>query len=133
MPFLPIQEGISVCDRSNGHLILDFNHSARCNVHDSNPLAYRQRERQYFSTRKDQHRGHTSVFQAICLTKSMGHIYSLENLQVLISQYIIVLKFNDLLYRVTQKKRELLKNPTKIEEIQEKKLLTEIEPLQLAF
>ena len=36
-------------------------------------------------------------------------------------------------YRVTQKKRELLKNPTKIEEIQEKKLLTEIEPLQLAF
>ena len=36
-------------------------------------------------------------------------------------------------YRVTQKERELLKNPTKIEEIQEKKLLTEIEPLQLAF
>ena len=31
------------------------------------------------------------------------------------------------------KKRELLKTPTKIEEIQEKKLLTEIEPLQLAF
>ena len=31
------------------------------------------------------------------------------------------------------KKRELLKNPTKMEEIQEKKLLTEIEPLQLAF
>ena len=31
------------------------------------------------------------------------------------------------------KKRELLKNPTKIEEIQEKKLLTEIEPLQLAI
>ena len=31
------------------------------------------------------------------------------------------------------KKRELLKNPTKIEEIQEKILLTEIEPLQLAF
>ena len=30
------------------------------------------------------------------------------------------------------KKRELLKNPTKLEEIQEKKL-TEIEPLQLAF
>ena len=27
------------------------------------------------------------------------------------------------------KNRELLKNPTKIEEIQEKKLLTEIEPL----
>jgi len=26
------------------------------------------------------------------------------------------------LYRVTQKKRELLKNPTKIEEIQEKKI-----------
>jgi len=31
------------------------------------------------------------------------------------------------------KKRELLKNPPKIEEIQKKKLLTEIEPLQLAF
>ena len=32
------------------------------------------------------------------------------------------------------KKRELLKNPTKIEEIQEeKKLLTEMEPLQLTF
>ena len=31
------------------------------------------------------------------------------------------------------KKRELLKNPTKIEEIQKKNLLTEIEPLQLAF
>jgi len=31
------------------------------------------------------------------------------------------------------KKLELLKNPTKIEEIQEKKLLTEIEPLQFAF
>ena len=31
------------------------------------------------------------------------------------------------------KKRKLLKNPTKIEEIQEKKLLTEIKPLQLAF
>ena len=31
------------------------------------------------------------------------------------------------------KERELLKNPTKIEEIQEKKILTENEPLQLAF
>ena len=31
------------------------------------------------------------------------------------------------------KKRELLKNPTKIKEIQEKNLLTEIEPLQFAF
>ena len=31
------------------------------------------------------------------------------------------------------KKRELLENPTKIEEIQEKNLLTEIEPLQHAF
>jgi hypothetical protein len=30
-------------------------------------------------------------------------------------------------------KQELLKNPKKIEEIQKKKLLTEIEPLQLAF
>ena len=37
------------------------------------------------------------------------------------------------LYTEWHKKRELLKNPTKIEEIQEKKLLTEIEPLQLAF
>ena len=31
------------------------------------------------------------------------------------------------------KKRELLKTPTKIEEIEEKNLLTENEPLQLAF
>jgi len=31
------------------------------------------------------------------------------------------------------KKRKIFKNPTKIEEIQEKKLLTEIEQLQLAF
>ena len=31
------------------------------------------------------------------------------------------------------KKRELLKNPPKIEEIQEKSLLTVIEPLRLAF
>ena len=33
----------------------------------------------------------------------------------------------------TKKKRELLKNPTKIEEIQGNNVLTEIEPLQLAF
>ena len=32
-----------------------------------------------------------------------------------------------------RKKWELLKNPTKIEEVQKKKVLTEIEPLQLAF
>jgi len=43
-----------------------------------------------------------------------------------------------LIYRKTvvlgdTKKRELLKNPPKIEEIQEKKILIEIEPLQLAF
>jgi len=31
------------------------------------------------------------------------------------------------------KKRELLKNTTLIEEIQKKKIITEIEPLQLAF
>ena len=31
------------------------------------------------------------------------------------------------------KKREILKTPTKIEEIQEKNLLKEIEPLQIAF
>jgi hypothetical protein len=37
------------------------------------------------------------------------------------------------MYRVTQKKRELLKNPTKIEGMQQKFLLTKIEPLQLAF
>jgi hypothetical protein len=34
---------------------------------------------------------------------------------------------------VTQKNGNLLKNPTKIEEIQEKNSLTDIEPLQLAF
>jgi len=32
-----------------------------------------------------------------------------------------------------QKTRQLLKTPTKIEEIQEKKLLIENKPLQLAF
>jgi hypothetical protein len=37
------------------------------------------------------------------------------------------------LYRVTQKKTGTFENPTKVEEIQEKNLLTEIEPLQLAF
>ena len=37
------------------------------------------------------------------------------------------------MYRATQKMGTLEKKPTKIEEIQEKKLLTEIEPLQLAF
>ena len=47
-------------------------------------------------------------------------------------QWYMSYNFADI-YRATQKKRELLKNPTKIEEIQEKKLLTEIEPLQLAF
>jgi hypothetical protein len=31
------------------------------------------------------------------------------------------------------KKRELLKNPTKTEEMQQSILLTKIEPLQLAF
>jgi len=40
---------------------------------------------------------------------------------------------NQALYKVTQKNGNFLINPTKIEEIQEKKLLTEIEPLQLAF
>ena len=37
------------------------------------------------------------------------------------------------LIQVDTKKRELLKNPTKIEEIKKKKILTEIEPLQLVF
>ena len=43
--------------------------------------------------------------------------------------------FSSLLMKIEgdTKKRELLKNPTKIEEIQEKKLLTDIEPLRLAF
>jgi len=39
-------------------------------------------------------------------------------------------KFSSLVQGDTKKG---LKNPTKIEEIQEKKLLTETEPLQLAF
>jgi len=34
---------------------------------------------------------------------------------------------------VTQKERELMKNPTKIEEMQNKILLTKTEPLQFAF
>jgi len=37
------------------------------------------------------------------------------------------------LYRQTHKTPEYLKNPIKIEEIQQKNLLTEFEPLQLAF
>ena len=44
----------------------------------------------------------------------------------------IIIGYNNKIQRDT-KKRELLKNPTKIEEIQEKKILIEIEPLQLAF
>ena len=46
-------------------------------------------------------------------------------------QYILLEGY--VLVQGDTKKRELVKNPTKIEEIQEKKLLTEIEPLQLAF
>ena len=42
-------------------------------------------------------------------------------------------KYHMLHIQSDTKKRALLKNPTKIEEIQEKNLLTEIEPLQLAF
>jgi len=42
-------------------------------------------------------------------------------------------KFVDALVQGDTKKWELLKNPTKIEEIQGKNLLTEIETLQLAF
>ena len=44
-----------------------------------------------------------------------------------------LLYLTNVIHRVTQKKRELLKTPTKIEEIQEKNLLTETEPLKLAF
>ena len=47
-------------------------------------------------------------------------------------QKVFILAFNVVVQGDT-KKRELLKNATKNEEIQEKKLLTEIEPLQLAF
>jgi len=44
------------------------------------------------------------------------------------------LKTDNIYIQGDTKKRELLKNPTKIEEIQKKKnSLTEIEPLQLAF
>jgi len=39
----------------------------------------------------------------------------------------------DMFIQNDTQKRELLKNPTKIEEIQEKNLLTEIKILQLAF
>ena len=50
--------------------------------------------------------------------------------------YYLQHKMYDLVFKVEgdTKKRELLKTPTKIEETQKKKkLLTEIEPLQLAF
>ena len=49
------------------------------------------------------------------------------------SIYILTFSRPVLLIQGDTKKREILKNPTKIEEIQEKKLLIEIEPLQLAF
>jgi hypothetical protein len=60
-PFLQIQEGISVCDRSNGHLIVDIIHNARYNVHDSNTLAYRQREDSSTSAEGSIHSVDTSV------------------------------------------------------------------------
>jgi len=42
--------------------------------------------------------------------------------------------FHEIWYRVTQKNGNFWKTPTKTEEIKKKeKLLTEIEPLQLAF
>jgi len=50
--------------------------------------------------------------QAICLSR----LYTSDLHEIFIVS----------LYKVTQKKRELLKPPTKIEEIQERKLLTEI-------
>jgi hypothetical protein len=49
--------------------------------------------------------------------------------QKIVCTYIFV-KTN---IQVDTKKRELLKNPTKIEEIQEKIFLQKIEPLKLAF
>jgi len=50
--------------------------------------------------------------------------------------FFLVLKLTTVTWHIQDdtKKRELLKNPTKIEEIQQQKnLLTEIEPLLLAF
>ena len=63
-------------------------------------------------------RGKTPSFQMVPSSSFMKHPPSLEAVQTEIQS--------------DTKKRELLKNPTKIEEIK-KKLLTEIEPLQLAF
>ena len=53
-------------------------------------------------------------------------LFTAEWIQTCISRMKIIVQGDT-------KKREILKNPTKIEEIQEKKLLIEIEPLQLAF
>jgi len=49
-----------------------------------------------------------------------------------VSPYVVFL-FPSLYVQDDTKKRELLKNPTKIEEIQGKNLLTGIEQLQLVF
>jgi len=51
-----------------------------------------------------------------------------------ITSDIVTLTLRNMIkYTEWHKKRELLRNPTKIEEIQEKNLLTDIEPLHLAF
>jgi len=57
--------------------------------------------------------------------KSISFLLHLVTLQ---SNAIIIYK-----YRETQRTGTFKKNPTKIEEIQQKNLLTKIEPLQLAF
>jgi len=77
--------------------------------------------------------------QAHCMLDDYSYIHTFP-LQQWLREHASVLRFTHIAclnssshIQADTKKQELFKNPTKIEEIQEKKLLIEIEPLQLAF
>jgi len=63
--------------------------------------------------------------------RNISEVYCIINQRITIKGQFQI--FSPVNIESDTQKRELLKNPPKIEEIQEKKLLTEIEPLQLAF
>ena len=75
----------------------------------------------YLSTRR-----HLPINTALSPPKGKDYFYEMEETNSLTA----MMHSENTEWR---KKREHLKNPTKIEEIKEKNLLTEIEPLQLAF
>ena len=70
--------------------------------------------------------------QVMLYTHTHTHTYT-RTLNIFVLFYTVYPLYTFTISTGDTKKRELLKNPTKIEEIQEKKILTEIEPLQLAF